>query len=328
MLLFSLSLLSASTAVAQVRVAILTADLRGELGAEADGPIVESLAAGFRPSASEVLTPTEVAERLSEPVEIVSAMDEQRLADFGQQVGTETLAIIEVDQFEQHYAIRVDLILAQDGSHLASTSLECTACTWSEALSTVNRAGRGLTSALPGLLAMNLSPAGASVTIDGITFVGDAPAVLRPGSHRIAATATGFVETEQEVQIEPGVLTEVSLNLTPAETVQPREREMSAMRIWAWVTGGAALLTAIPGVVWLALDGSCPLDWDTNAGTCPEVYNLWPQGLATMLLSTALLSTSIALFVVDSRRLQASAAVVGYLLPRQDGLNFGISAHF
>jgi len=303
-------------AYAQVRAAIVAVDLDGDLGAEAAEPLVEALAAGLRPTATSVMTPVEVQAQLDRPITPSDQADPARLTELGRLLEAETLVFADVEQLEQHYAFRVDMMLARDGSHLTTTSLECSACTWDEALATMRRAGRGVASALPGMLSVDVTPADASVVVDDDPLAAGAAISLQPGLHRVEARLDGYGAAAQEVNIVAGALSDVSLALT-ATTDQPSPpppRPRHAW-VWAWVTAGGALAAAVPGVLWLALDGRCPVGWDDNDGPCPQVYDLWPQGLALTVVSGALLSASIALFIIDARRRRRSSGARVTVVP-------------
>jgi hypothetical protein len=111
------------------------------------------------------------------------------------------------------------------------------------------------------------------------------------------------------VTIVAGGLSEVSVSVASAERAPrggPRDR---SLRIWAWITGVAGVGALVPGVVWLALDGECPVGWSGRDGNCPEVYDTSLLGLVAVITGAALLSASTGLFIAGYRRPRGPAAV-------------------
>jgi hypothetical protein len=294
-----------ASASGQVRAAIVRVEIGGDLSDDARDAIAGALAAGLMPMSSRVLLPGDEAVDAEGP----AGGEQGPLVEAGRRAGAQAVVLASVDQREQHYVVRVELLLASDGSRLATTTLECAACTWDEALATVTRASQGVGSAMPGVLTVRAAPPGVAVTVDDAPVPAASPLALRPGIHRVVAQLAGHTSAEQDVTIVAGGSSEVSLTLTP---VRPTSRESAPsrrQRVWAWITAAAAIGSLVPGVAWLALDGECPLDWDAGAGVCPEVYDLWPQGLAAMIIGTGLLSASLGLFVVGYRRPRERAAL-------------------
>lgn len=314
----SLSIASlAGPAEAQVRLAVVSVELEGGDAPEARDSMASALSAGLRPAASLVIPPAEVERRLSLAGELPPWDSPAWAAEAGRLLEVHALVRARVEQLEQHYVVEAELVLARDGSRLAATSLECAACTWSEALETMTRAGNGLETSLPGLLDVSVAPDGASVTVDGRPLDADGEDAVAPGPHVVAARATGHLPARQEVTVVAGGATAVRLTLSPVAAAPAAERAARPGRgpwVAAWVTGGAALAALVPGVLWLALDGRCPIDFhSTGAGTCPQVYDLWPQGLALTAAGAALLATSVTLFALVAygrRQTRAGAALV------------------
>ncbi len=305
----------ASPAHGQVRVAIVEVSLDGDLTDETEEAVTTALATGLRPAASRVLMPAEVS-------------SEGAAAPGGQEPGAGADALLRatVVQLEQHYTVELELLLERDQSLLARSALECSACTWNEALSTMTRAANGITASLPGFLMITVSPPGAIVTIDGEERQASRLIALRPGAHSIEARLEGFRLVQREIAIVSTVRDEVSISLVPDEH-ETTEGANSPLRVAAWLTGIGALAALVPGVLWLSVDGQCPVDWD-DAGYCPEVYDTWPQGLALTITGAALLSTSIALFISSAVHRRRARRVSLTLLPTPRGPHVAVSALF
>lgn len=292
-------------ASAQVRVAIVAVELGGDLPADVRDAVAGALAAGLVPTSSSVLLPGDPGVEAVAP----AARTEEALAETGRRAGVEAVATASVDQREQHYTVTAELVLARDASRLAATALECPACTWEEALATVTRAGRGLGSSLPGLLSVRATPAEATVSVDGEPMTGPGPLPLPPGVHRVVAVRDGHASAAQDVTIVAGGLSEVTVSVASADRPRRGGPRARSLRLWAWITGVAGLGVLVPGVVWLSLDGECPVGWSGRDGNCPEVYDTSLLGLVAVITGAALLSASTGLFVAGYRRPRAPAAL-------------------
>jgi len=303
--LATIALAAPGAAHAQLRVAIIEVTLEGQLGPAAGDAIVAALASGLRPGASHVLSPAEVDEVLRDAEGVADPEAPGFAPAAGRALEAAALLRARVDQLEQLYTVEAELLLARDGSRLAATTLECAACTWDEALHTVTRAGQGLAAHLPGRLHLEVMPPEASVTVDEHEVTTDDALLLRPGTHRVVARHPGHAPQSRLVSIVAGGATSLSLTLhegTPRGdegTPPPPRSGTDPYWLSAWITLGASVAALVPGVLWLALDGRCPIDWNGN-GTCPEVYDLWPQGLALTAVGAAALSASVTLFAMGA----------------------------
>jgi hypothetical protein len=302
-------------ASAQVRVAIAAVELGGDLTAEVRDAVAGALAAGLMPTSSSVLLPGELGLEAGAP----AGRSPEALAETGRRAGAEAVVAASFDQREQHYAVTVELVLARDASRLATTSLACPACTWEEALATVTRAARGLGSSLPGLLSVRATPAEATVSVDGQPLTGPGPLALAPGAHQVVATGEGGMNAEQRVTIVAGGLSEVSLTLAPHLGARGSGSRARGLRIGAWITGIAGVGALVPGAVWLALDGECPIGWSGVGRNCPEIYDTSIIGLVALIVGAGLLAASAGLFVAGYRRPRAPAAVATSPVTRLGG---------
>jgi len=88
-----------------------------------------------------------------------------------------------------------------------------------------NGAEATVTAFLPperGTLTVNTTPEGAQVLLDG-AVAGISPAMLinvLPGEHNLTVTKEGYVTVQQQVSVEAGLITPVSLTLSPVSPLQ------------------------------------------------------------------------------------------------------------
>lgn len=297
-----------SSAQAQVHVALTDLVMADEAPAEAQGEVIEALAAGFQPVATRLLGP-------SAPVEDAHALVSGRFSQIG-----------------QLYEVSVELTLADSGDDLGAVSTTCEVCSWAEALDTVRRAAQGLRDALPGLLALSVSPREATVTIDAAQLTTlDGPIALSPGTHQLEVRSPGYRELSREVSIVAGARADLALSLEPTASSSPvegGELRGRALQISGWVLGGAAVASLVPGVLWLAFDGQCAIGSDYREGICVELYDTWPQGLALTLVGVGLLSAAIPLLIVHARHDQRPPPVVPTAAVMDGGVQLGVVGRF
>jgi tetratricopeptide (TPR) repeat protein len=116
----------------------------------------------------------------------------------------------------------------------------------------------GRTRSQAGLLRLAVTPPGAAITIDGRP-AGTSPIpealTVPPGRHRLFVTAPGRQNFVAVVEVRAGDTTQAVADLPPA-TVHEAVR---GGRLWTWVAGGAAALSAVGGVV-LGLEAQSTMD--------------------------------------------------------------------
>ena len=99
---------------------------------------------------------------------------------------------------------------------------------------------------LPGDLAIESNPAGATITLDG-KIVGNSPVKTAPkeGSHEVIVELDGFVTARTEVVITAGQSRKVTIDLEPSA----RKRKLKIPFLGLGVTGGGLVLVGIGAAV-------------------------------------------------------------------------------
>lgn len=317
--LWAVALSWTSVASAQVDVAIIDLALEDEAPSEASRAVEESLAAGLRPTASRVFFLDEVLNGVSSGSAPAECAEETCGLEAAQRLGAQAAVRGRFSQLGQLYEVEAELVLARDGTRLGGTTLSCEACTFTEALDTVRRAGQGLQPAMPGLVALTLTPPEASATIDDEPVQAGSTLALAAGTHTIVVEADGATPLSRQITVVAGASSEVVLSLStslpPTESgtdrpePRPRSRLSRSPQLWGWLSFGAALGALVPGVLWLGLEGQCAIGSDDWNGICVDVYSTWPQGLALTLVGTGFLAAAVALLIVHSRNRRRAAPV-------------------
>lgn len=313
-------------ASAEVSVAIVDITFGGDLLAEAIDPVSQAIEAGISTPGTTVVMPDVVAETLRQAGLDTGCVAGQCLADVGALTSVEALLRANVVQEGQHYSIGLELLLARDGTRLGAAESTCDVCNWEEALRAITAGATELRESMPGVLAVTATPAEAVVTVDGVPVARNGQLAVPAGRHELRATAPGYRDEVRRVALGPGQATTLALELGSAS----RRRPVQPLQIAGWVSGGLALVTLIPGVVWLTMDGDCPSGTANAAGLCPEVYDTWREGVALTVVSGALVITSVVLFVLSARRnrnARARAVAAGFS-PLAGGGALSLAASF
>jgi hypothetical protein len=313
-------------AAAEVSVAIVDISFGGDLVTEAIDPVSHALERGISTSGTTVVMPDVVAETLRQAGLDTRCVRGQCLGEVGALTNVEALLRADVVQEGQHYTIRLELLLGRDGSRLGAVESTCDVCNWDEAVNSILAGATALRTSMPGVLAVTATPVEAAVTVDGVPIARSGQLAVAPGRHEIRATAPGYREEIRRVAIGPGQATSLALELTSAS----RRSRAQPLQIAGWVSGGLALATLIPGVVWLTMDGDCPAGTANSAGLCPEVYDTWREGVALTVISGALVVTSVVLFIVSARRNRRARgpAVAAAIVPLERGGALSLAASF
>lgn len=309
-----------SFASAQVDVAIVGLTLEDEALAETSREVEEALAAGLRPTASRVFFLDEVRGDGPTENDTGECVEDTCNLHAAQRLGAQAAVRGRFSQLGQLYEIEAELVLARDGTRLGGTTLSCEACTFTEALETVRRAGQGLQPSMPGLVALTVTPTEASVTIDDEPVQLGSTLALAAGTHTIVAEADGATPLSRQITVVAGASSEVVLSLSSSSPMteprpdRPGQRQPSglgrSLQLWGWLSFGAALGALVPGVLWLGLEGRCALGSNIYyEGMCVDVYYTWPQGLALTLVGTGLLTAAVALLIIHSRNRRRAASV-------------------
>lgn len=313
-------------ASAEVGVAIVDIAFGGDLRPEVIDPVSQAIEAGIATPGTTVVAPDVVAETLRQAGLDTRCAAGQCLADVGALTNVEALLRANVVQDGQHYTIRLELLLARDGTRLGAAESTCDVCTWEEALAAINAAATELRASLPAVLVVTATPAEAAITVDGAPVGPGGQLAVAPGRHEVRATAPGLLDEVRRITIGPGQAETLALELASSR----RRSVGQPLQIAGWVSGGLALAALIPGVVWLTLDGDCPAGTANAAGLCPEVYDSWREGVALTVISGALAITSVVLFVVAARRNRRANAprVAAGLAPLDGGGALSFAAAF
>ena len=212
---------------------------------------------------------------------------------------------------DRDYTLDLRLERLDDPEEASSFVERCALCGLAEACERIEEGASGLLvplaevpEAAPRLL-LTTEPSGARVVIDG-EFVGRSPVdrVLSPGTHRVEASAAGYVATDYVVEAEPNRRFDVALNLakvTPAPSPPP------APRLNGWIPIGIGVPTLAGGIVLAAVDGRPPLGCGSESGGCDgRLETIWPA--AGMLVAGAALTTLGAVLVHQLRRSRRAKA--------------------
>jgi hypothetical protein len=315
----ALTLAVPRAAVAQVGLAIVDISLEGDLVTDTIDEISHAIEAGIAAPGVTIVMPDVVAETLRQAGLETQCVEGACLSEVGALVSVEALMRAHVVQDGQHYGIRLELLLARDGSRLGLSTTTCDVCNWTEGLAAITRAASELRGSMPGVIVVSATPAEVTVTIDGREVARSGGVAVAPGEHVLVATAAGRPRESREIAVAAGQATNVAFDLSSAGGPRPTQ----PLRIAGWVAGGLALATLVPGVVWLSIDGDCPAGTANAAGLCPEVYDTWREGVALTVVSGSLAVASVVLFVVAwrrGRRAQTPAVTAGVVPARGGGL--------
>lgn len=217
---------------------------------------------------------------------------------------------------DRDYTVTAELIGADRGEVLSTSSRRCEICGYDEVGETVSDVAVLLrrkldagAATLP-VLGVTSTPSGALVTVDG-ERVGKTPLELKiaAGAHDVQVSHEGYVATLERVVMVEGVREQVAATLKPVPA-RDRPHRARAMRIG----GAAATAVGIAGVgvgVGLAVLDETPIrsrcsgnDKDIE-GHCKYRYDSLAAGITIAVVGAAALATGIALLVVDHRRTRA-----------------------
>lgn len=188
------------------------------------------------------------------------------------------------------YTVQLRVRDLRDGQIVSPLIEErCDICSTEEAKAMVGRAAvrlsrqtpavrRRVDERKPGWLKLESQPMGAQVVIDGRPEGDPAPGtfIMEPGVHSLELRAPGHKTIKRPVEVQPGQVLGMSLELIPEA---PKRPWLTALSIAATV--GAVGLAAGAGALF-ALDGKpsgCtgPV---VEGGRCPMKYDNLPQGIA------------------------------------------------
>jgi hypothetical protein len=181
------------------------------------------------------------------------------------------------------YEVKIDLIAAEDGAVIASSSETCEICGIDEAANLIAAKAAVVATQLSSLgagapmLSVTSSPKGATVHIDGKP-AGKTPFEdkLTPGKHLIRVSKRWHVTVEREITLAKGVRSRAEFPLervTMAEPVIAR-----SARPWGWAGLGAGIAMLGGGIALLAIDdrqneNRCSGDEKDADGDCKFLFN-------------------------------------------------------
>lgn len=149
---------------------------------------------------------------------------------------------------------------------------------------------------------LTLAPASATANVDGAAFVNGIAEGVTPGAHTVSATAPGFTPASTSVNVPPGAIALVALELTPeqvavASSLRPTLFWSGVGGIAAGVVGGAG----VAGGGWLA--GGCSFGDEETAASCDDLGLANAYSIAGIAVGSALglagVGSVIASYVVE-----------------------------
>lgn len=200
------------------------------------------------------------------------------------------------------YAIKLELVSAEDGAVIVSTEDRCEICGVEEVANLLDSQGALLQTRLstmgkgPPVLVIDTKPAGALVYVDG-EVVGETPLerAVPEGAHKVRVSLSGHVAEERELSFVPGVREQVTLELqrTPGN---PKRRILGGVALG----GGIVLLGAAIGLLAIKpfpFKGQCSgMDVDAD-GDCKYLFDTRWGGAALAAAGASLVTLGIVALI-------------------------------
>lgn len=200
------------------------------------------------------------------------------------------------------YAIKLELVDAEDGAVIVSTEDRCEICGVEEVSNLLDSQGALLQARMasmgkgPPVLVIDTRPSGALVYVDG-EVVGETPLerAVGEGTHKIRVSLPGHVAEERELSFVPGVREQVTLDLqrTPGN---PKRRILGGVA----VGGGIVLLGAAIGLLAVKpfpYQGRCTgMDVDAD-GDCKFLFDMRWGGAALAAAGASLVTLGIVALI-------------------------------
>lgn len=193
---------------------------------------------------------------------------------------------------DRDYSLRLELVALADPEQRSAYDERCRLCGLAEACERLEEGASGLLEPLeidpvaPPRLVLDSRPARARIVVDG-EFVGRAPIdrVLRPGRHRVEASAPGHLDAAEVVELTAGERTVVRLNLAaePAPSPPPPEPKVNG-----WIFVGVGIPAVGGGIALAALDGRAPFACGSDSGGCTGKLETTWAAVGTMAAGAAL----------------------------------------
>ena len=213
---------------------------------------------------------------------------------------------VEVDGEDRMYEVDLTLRDAATGEAVETSGDSCAVCGWSDLRELIAAEAEPIrtwlvqTASLPASLDIDVSPATARVRVDGRYMGrGNVTAKLPPGPHEVVIEAPGHRPHAQVVELVPGHVRDVDIDLPRSK--RPWLRPVSIGAIVAGVTATSA------GAALLAIHGrenrrrcSGPSEVDED-GDCRYLHRTLAPGLASLLGGLGLSATGVTLLVLGRR---------------------------
>lgn len=217
------------------------------------------------------------------------------------------------------YAIRLELVSAEDGAVIVSTEERCEICGVEEVANLLDSQGALLQTRLssmgkgPPVLVIDTKPSGALVYVDG-EVVGETPLerAVAEGSHKVRVSLAGHVAEERELSFVPGVREQVTLDLqrTPGN---PKRRVLGGVAVGGGIVllgVAAGLLTINPFPYKNQCSGS---DVDAD-GDCRYLFDMRWGGAALAAAGASLVTLGIVA-LLRNRKPKMKKAEQAFVLP-------------
>lgn len=311
-------------AEAQIRIGVLPPSVEGELDVAAAAGFEAVLVERMTGDASELIPSADLARRAGTTRDHLSSCASgecmQRIATGA---GIDGVVRVSIQASLNMYSMQIEVIGA-DGQQLASVEESCDLCSLAEARETLGRAAAAIGRDLPsgGVIRLDLTPASASVTIDDEAVTG-IEINVNPGSHRVRASAEGYVSQERAVQVSIGEEVTVDLVLErdtdtdPPEVARPPSEGLGPLGISGVVLAAAGGLALAAGIALIVIDENCAEGRIDASGQCEFIYSTLRGGAVLAAIGGVSLVTGVVLIIIDwlRRRDTASTERQGYLSP-------------
>jgi len=192
-------------------------------------------------------------------------------------------------------------IMGPYGEELSRSEESCAICTIEEFLERVGHVAAEESPRVPrrvpsGRVGIYATPADAQIHVDGLSLgPGPLHLPLAEGAHLIEASHEDHASMRQTVQVRPGRLSLVDLELAQGhEALKPRGHERNVSP-FLWVTAATALGAAVVGAVLLGTHSQCDADDEHRPCTTLAWTGL---GLLTGGIAAAL-TAGIGLFLLE-----------------------------
>jgi len=325
-------LLAGSTAHAEPEtdrpnVATLPIEFDGKPGPTVRKRMQDELGKGLSRGDFDVVDVDRVAQEVPDGTTCANAACYRRVAEA---VGATHVVRTVVRIRSRDYEVKIDLIAADDGSVIASSSETCEICGLDEAASLISAKAAVVATQLASaggeepVLSVTSSPKGANVHIDGKP-VGKTPFEdkLEPGKHLIRVSKRGHVTIEREITLAKGVRSRAEF---PLERVAVSEPVIArSARPWGWAGLGAGIALLGGGIALLAIDdrpnqNRCSGDEKDADGDCKYLFNTQWGGSGLAIAGAIVGTLGVAILVTTRNAPKDKPKVRAAIGPSSVGL--------